>query len=1003
MKLFYGNFPALEDKFIDFVRVNRKNRLDKWLVICASSLMAQALQKRLVREMGALANMYFISVGGLIARLDEEAGGKQLPLLPQDKFRDFIIKAILEEPDLKRHDISRGLLQAVKSSLRDLADSCVPAERLQEFQSTMADEVLVQDAERFNWLVRLCARYEERENQISGFRPYGQMYARALEQVDVSPYLHDFSQVIIYGFYDLTGRQWDLISRVRSCCEGAVFAPYEKHPAFKFAERFFTTNWLGSGEAEPLPPAYGAMGQSAAYLFSPQGSAPAPNVHFVNAFNVEGELFAAAKEILRLHTEQGVAFEDIGVICRSAAAYQDPLRRIFKQNCIPLDASFTYPLSAYALGRFCLGLFALASRQFAREEVLAVVSSVYFASPKKNAWTDLIRNSLVQRDLNQWRDLLPSMRDYDADFMVWLETLGARLEKLKRVQSWQDGARLACQLLEEQVDKTAFEGKDAEIYQKVQEKLQNLALYQQVRATSKYGEIPLEIRDALGSLSFNETERSAHGVTFTDALRARGLQFRTTFLLGLNAKDFPQLMPQDPILRDSYRQIIREHLGYWINDSLDRTSEEKILFYTALTGAREALYISFARQHADGKPAVASIYLAEAARACKVDLNGPSVRHISGRLHEQLCSVPCAYLSGKEISRAFALDLPSARRNYKQAGLLGTQQGSALSAAAALRAQGGLGAFDGVIRSGEALFARINESGFSPSALQTLAQCPLRYFFDRGLKLGQEEEPLSRQELAPNLRGNIYHEVLRKFYETLQARNLTHELFESGAKQILEETLAALYTKQSYRTFGLYPLVWEFILEDIRAQLDAFVPEDLNELGGFTPRNFEVPVVCGPDGDIPLRLHGFVDRIDTDDTQKCWRVIDYKSSDKAKEDLAETFFQAGIFQPFLYVFMVLQSGLWKDYRPAGSALLSIKGGYKKREYPFSAYQAAAPQVYRFLRQITDYIRQGTFFMVPSSGNCQYCPYGQMCRKDDSAAKLRASKSAPCRALEESRQ
>ena len=53
MQLYYAHYPALEDYFVRFVRTHRFSPTAKWGVICASSWLAQRLQIRLARELGA--------------------------------------------------------------------------------------------------------------------------------------------------------------------------------------------------------------------------------------------------------------------------------------------------------------------------------------------------------------------------------------------------------------------------------------------------------------------------------------------------------------------------------------------------------------------------------------------------------------------------------------------------------------------------------------------------------------------------------------------------------------------------------------------------------------------------------------------------------------------------------------------------------------------------------------------------------------------------------------
>lgn len=1007
MKLFYGNYEALREKWVQFVAEQRKNPLEKWLVVCASSLMHESLQKRLAQRLGAVANIHFISAGGLTERLDQEAGGEILPLFPQDNLRDFLLKELLQEPDLARYTVTRGFLQAVKSSLRDLADSCVTPDALEEYANSLSDEALVQDRERFNWLVRLYKRYQERERQIQGFRAYQEAYERALEQADKSPFLQSFSQIIIYGFYDMPGRQWDLISRVRSAYEGAVFVPYEKHPAYKFAERFFTTNWLSSG-GEALAPVPCALGGGAKYMFAASGSAPAPNVSVVSAQNKAGEIFFTAKEILRLHEQEHIALNDIGVIARTAGDYQDEVRRVFKQHGIALDASFSYPLPAYALGNFCLRLFSLAARGFAREEVLALVCSPYFKHSRKRAWAELIRVSLVKRDLSQWHDLLPYTQGYDAALLACLDDISQRLEQLGKPQKWQDGVAAARGLLGDYTDETVFEGKEAEIYHAVCEELDKLTRYSAVRAQSSLGELPAEINDALCALKFNEMENSPMGVTFTDAVRARGLNFKVTFVLGVNDKSFPLLSPEDPLLRDYYRYIVRDVLGYWINGSLERTSEEKLLFYGVLCSAREKLYVLYDRLNEDGKEAVPSLFLTELSRACALGIKwssegigGERLLRVSGRLQERLHLTDTVYWTPKELSYALIFHPQTARARYEEAGMLSAQKEFSLTAAAALAQQGQMSAFDGFIESGKDLFDRCNDKSFSPSSLKTLAQCPFKFFMDKGLRLGKEEDPLSRHELSALTQGNIYHEMLCDFYQTLKEKKLTHKLFDSGAEVFAQAVFDRHLNAESYRQFGIYPLLWEIILEDMRTCFCRFAVADLKQADKLTPSYFEKEISVESSEQLPLRLGGKIDRIDIDEERKLFFVADYKLSKNWGDNLVEDFFKNTIFQPFLYVFMMEHSALFKAYESGGSELIAIKEYHKIKLSP-EQYQIMQGRACAFFKQITDYVKAGTFFICPSEDNCKYCPYGALCRKESFSAKQRVSKSPQSQALKETR-
>lgn len=1004
MKLFYAPYSSLEDAFIRYAREARRSPLSRWLVVCASSLIAQRLKERLTREWGAAANVYFMTAGALLGELDREAPGAAEPLFPQDNLRDFLIKNLLSEPGLNRYPASRGFVQAVKSSLRDLSDAMADPDVLDEHLRTASDAVLELDGERLAWFNKLYRRYLEAEASVPGFRPYQAAFERALKQAENSPFLRGFEQIVFYGFYDMTGRQLELFRAVRGAYPVTVFAPYQKHPAYQFAKKFFETNWLGSAGGENAGDGrFGALGPVGACLFSSEKSAPAPQgVQIISASDARGEVFFAAKEILRLVEKEGYSFADIAVIARTAAPYQDELRRVCKANCIPLDASFVYPLSKFSLGTFCLNLFSLAASGFDRDTVLAVLASPYFKNPRKYAWRTLAGKSLVSRDFAQWCDLLPQAPQYDPEFLSWLETVKNRLGALDGVSSWAEGAALALEFLQQNTDEAAFAGKDGEIYRAVCDKINSLSHYAAIRARVEPGEWTRELTDALAALAFNEAEAVQGGVTFTDASRARGLQFKAVFLLGLNDKSFPLITPEDPVLRDSYRYVLRDVLGYWINQSLDRSSEERLFFFAAASAAQEKLYALYARLGTDGKETVPSVFLNELARAGELDLQADDAPRVSGRLSEQLAGVENEFLTPKEISLSFALHPQTALANYTAAGLNTPQVQASLLAAEQLARSGALNGFDGQIASGQQVFARENERGFSPSSLQELAQCPLKYFFDKGLRLGDPDEPLSRRELSPDRRGDTYHKILRDFYEELYQKQLTHELFDSAALEYLARVMDKHLPPDGYRVYGIYAVVWELIAQEIRENLSAFVLEDLHQLGPFTPARFEQEVASSPTEEIPFRLRGVIDRIDVDETAKTFRVADYKSSRKGTQNLAADFFKQLTFQPFVYVWIALQLSEWKNYTSAGSCLLSINKGYCRRDLPQSAFEEMRPRATAFLKMLTDFVRGGVFFLSPSD-LCTYCPYAAICRRDSFKSLLRARKSAANQALEEARQ
>lgn len=1003
MELFYGHYASLEKSFFDYLAKRRKTPLEPWLVVCASSLISQRLRGQLARSGGVVANIHFSTLSALLATLDASAG-PALPLFPQDHLRDFLLKDILSEPGLNKYPVSGGFVRAVKSSLRDLADSLADPDVLEEQLRTVPEDVAFsQEQERFAWLVQVYRRFMERSAKLTGFRSYQNLFERALAQVENSDYLKSFAGIVFYGFYDMPGRQWELVSRICATHEVVVFAPYQKHPAYRFARKFFETNWLGlKGSHQDVNTSdFGALGESGACLFSSDGTVKTKHVQLVPTADPRAEVFFTAKEILRLVEKEGFSWGDVGVIVRSLPPYQEEIRRVFAQNCIALNGAFTYPLQHFALGVFCLNLFNMAAHGFERETLLAILSSPYFKNPQKKVWRRLAEKSLASRDFNQWADLLPQVEGFDPDFLTWLESCKTRLEALNQPHDWHTVSQLARQFLQDNLDENSLQGKESEIHQTVCRTLDSLAVYESIRPKSRPGEAVKEITDSLTALSFNEAEDVPNGVMVIDAVRARGLQFKIVFLLGLTEKSFPQLIAEDPIFRDKYRYILRDMLGYWVNQKSERADEERLLFFAATTSAQDRLYALYALSASDGKETIPSLFAAELARAAQLDWKPDRKARVSGRLSEQLASVERNFLTPKEISYAIILSPATAQENYKAAALDNSQMERSIEAAKHLRSVGQPTSFDGWVQSGEAIFNQTQQGkGFSPSALQELAACPLKYFFSKALHLEEPDEVCSRHALAPDKRGTAYHEILQDFYTELLRLGLTHDLFETGAQEYVRRALEKRYNKTSYRAFGIYPVVWELILDDMRQKLEDFVAQDIAQLGPYTPTLFEKEFNGLSVEGLVVTLRGIIDRVDIDPASHTFIVADYKSSRKGTKNLASDFFTHLIFQPFLYVLAAEKLPELTGYKSAGSCLLAIKE-YDKRVLSAQEFEALRPKAQAFLKQLADLIKVGTFFLSPSD-LCMYCPYAAICRRDSFACLMRARKSAPSRALEENR-
>ena len=118
----------------------------------------------------------------------------------------------------------------------------------------------------------------------------------------------------------------------------------------------------------------------------------------------------------------------------------------------------------------------------------------------------------------------------------------------------------------------------------------------------------------------------------------------------------------------------------------------------------------------------------------------------------------------------------------------------------------------------------------SPSALETWATCPHKFFLSRVLRLsalpGEEEEDMSALE-----RGVLVHRILERF---VKERRQT----DAGLLELAEEQFGIA----ERRGVTGYPLLWDLAKEDIRARLQSFASQEAEWLAGVVRtclRSFE--------------------------------------------------------------------------------------------------------------------------------------------------------------------
>jgi hypothetical protein len=500
-------------------------------------------------------------------------------------------------------------------------------------------------------------------------------------------------------------------------------------------------------------------------------------------------------------------------------------------------------------------------------------------------------------------------------------------------------------------------------------------------------------------------ERHPNVIRVSQWLETRGRSFDYIFAGGLTSDQFPFREDSNFILSNSPSPIFR------IPDPIDQS---RYLFSHILKNYRKRLYLSYPRL-AEEKAVNPSFVLVDLKSMCK----GVSLPGKETQTSEELFQWKDNpyFTSREELLNA---TLPKGRSDENAEGhffpvnRIITQAESnidellrGIHSLASSWASDGLFEYDGMVSrsSGFEAFQNKMDLVFSPSQLEALANCPMRYLFEwiYGLQTIERHEA----EIPSKDMGQHLHIILRIFYK--QLREKSRNIADMGlpkafllAKEVIDDYFSG-HTLLDRSEF------FESQKRELREGLDqdfsdpAGSPDhregiiasllrfEEKALGDRVPQGFEYafgyrqgfPVVFGK-----TFVRGYIDRFDQDeeDPEKVY-IYDYKSglipsSNMIKKGLS--------FQLPIYM-RALQVGF--PFKKLSASFYAMKRDILLRENPFKQTifdhyddikgidMSGVCLVDDYVIQLTTLLQKGIFHHAEDESNCHYCEFRYACHKD----------------------
>ena len=612
------------------------------LAVTPSAAVGRSLVQAVTRETGSTAGLRAVTLPDLAREM-------AAPLLERwimPPRADRVITAhMLSEDAGPDGDLALRLpvAAALARSLRDLRESGI--------ETLPAEEILgdLSGGERFRFehIGRMFRRFSSHLDR-HGLADDAALYRAALE----GPVPNRAHRLLVYGIYDLTGLQRELLARLAErvdvtwLCpgapEGSAAAEITDDLRDWAESRGFALRRLEQEEAPSrasgLPPSRASGPVAASGQASMRRILACPGLR-AEAREVARDVLCAANE--------GFDFGEMAVILSSKNDQELLLREEFAKAGIPVTGRASQLLLDQPRGRALRALCLLAGGDADRGDVAAVLRAALEAEDRpevppanvplilrmagcgavnRRRWAEQLRRLVkglsrsdqpAEDDPPEEAQLAQGRLEADHVRVVArrVDALLARVEQFrktlqsKRPRPWRE-------LAHDLVALAAQAGLRADGGGELFEAARDAA--SQLKGWDRLGLVPradlaLELwlenmleRQRTDTSPGGDSEdvtthrpleglRGGAGVLLLDINQARGLQVRAAWLTGLTHELFSPPGRQDPLLSDQLRRKLARATGCLLRSSADRFRERDLLFELGLAAGRERLVLSWPR------------------------------------------------------------------------------------------------------------------------------------------------------------------------------------------------------------------------------------------------------------------------------------------------------------------------------------------------------------------------------------------------------------------------
>ena len=713
--------------------------------------------------------------------------------------------------------------------------------------------------------------------------------------------------VFVYGLFEPMPLERDLLFALRESAEEFHYSiPYAGNPAV-FADdgEWLRPDAVISGDAP------GTHRSRLAALFSRFEPADCGGwIRLAERRDRLDEVRAIAQEIRDL-VAAGVRPDEIAVAFPDFASALPYVEEVFPDFGVPYAASDGRPLSTSPLVRALLDVAAVPARGYRREGVVALATSPYLPITCGCELDVLSREARITAGAATWEkrlaalaraageererpDTPESAKSRLAEKAASIEsaqkivgTLFADLSALEGTKSIADHIAAYRSLIERwQAPVMPEEGDPALLEEEARDLggfAGTLTALERLARLLPDEKMPLmefsSLLEQVAAGTRTASRRNSGGVQVIGVREVAHLIVPYLFVGGLVEGAMPRLTTRLPFTTDAETR----RLGTRSREDILR--EERYYFTAALLSARSRVYLSYPA--ADGAtPLVCSGFVDAVREAFSPEAWGSDEFPDSG--------LAAARRAGALLARGeFPVGMPCPLPVREAVNRLNIENYH--------RRAGYDSPYDGMLEDDPAIVTALagrfgDGAVFSPTALETYADCPFRFYLER--VLGLAPLPEADPDLTAQERGSLVHRIAYRFYSGWKCDGngpVTGACYAGALQQLLDAG------REETGRFGFETPAWvadkehilgspaagkgvleRFLLHETDIAASRFVPHAFEVSFGLPLVPGEVDALSTPDaiaiplGEETIRLRGRVDRVDVL-TDGRFMITDYKT------------------------------------------------------------------------------------------------------------------------------